>query len=144
MSSSPHALVEFRKKANGYQNSSEKVNDQTLIPPPDWEALISQTAKEILEERSPARLMQVRARLYDLLSHCIPPSTVIKVWRQLCTYELFLLTCAHQTLTFMLVAQVDDALKPEVIKWSAFYEHRIKQGSVSISSRIITLSLNLD
>lgn len=36
-----------------------------------------------------------------------------------------------QTLTFKLVAQVDDALKSDVIKWSAFYEHRIKLGSVS-------------
>lgn len=34
-------------------------------------------------------------------------------------------------MTFKLVARVDDALKPEVIKWSAFYEHRIKLGSVS-------------
>lgn len=83
MSAPRRALVESRKTTNGYRKFSEKVNDQTLIPPPDWEALISQTAKEILEERSPARLMQVRARLYDLLSHCIPPSTVIKVWRQL-------------------------------------------------------------
>lgn len=31
----------------------------------------------------------------------------------------------------MLVAKVDDVLKPDVIKWSAFYEHRIKLGSVS-------------
>jgi hypothetical protein len=31
----------------------------------------------------------------------------------------------------MLVSQVDDVLKPDVIKWSAFYEHRIKLGSVS-------------
>lgn len=36
-----------------------------------------------------------------------------------------------QTLTFKLVAKVDDALKPDVIKWSAFYEHRIKMGTVS-------------
>lgn len=36
-----------------------------------------------------------------------------------------------QVLTFKLVAKVDDALKPDVIKWSAFYEHRIKLGSVS-------------
>ncbi|KAJ5907411.1 hypothetical protein N7495_000093 [Penicillium taxi] len=90
---------------------NEKVNDKTLIPPPDWEALISTTADEILKERSPARLLQVRARLYDLLTHCIPPTTILK------------------TLTFKLVAQVDDALKPDVIKWSAFYEHRIKLGS---------------
>lgn len=92
---------------------SEKVSDSTPIPPPDWEALISLTAEEILAERSPARLLQVRARLYDLLTHCIPPTTIIK------------------TLTFKLVIKVDDALKPDVIKWSAFYEHRIKQGTVS-------------
>ncbi|KAA8650744.1 replication factor C subunit 5 [Aspergillus tanneri] len=90
---------------------SEKVSDNTPVPPPDWEALISLIAEEILAERSPARLLQVRSRLYDLLTHCIPPTTIIK------------------TLTFKLIAKVDDALKPDVIRWSAFYEHRIKQGS---------------
>lgn len=89
---------------------NEKVTDKTLIPPPDWEALVALTADEILAERSPARLLHVRARLYDLLTHCIPPTTILK------------------TLTFKLVARVDDALKPEVIKWCAFYEHRIKLG----------------
>lgn len=58
---------------------SEKVTDNTAIPPPDWEALISLVAEEILAERSPARLLQVRARLYDLLTHCIPPTTILKV-----------------------------------------------------------------
>ncbi|EED15502.1 DNA replication factor C subunit Rfc5, putative [Talaromyces stipitatus ATCC 10500] len=90
---------------------NEKVSDKTPIPPPDWEALISVVADEILAERSPARILQVRERLYDLLTHCIPPTTVLK------------------TLTFKLIPKVDDALKPEVIKWSAFYEHRIKLGS---------------
>jgi replication factor C subunit 3/5 len=28
--------------------------------------------------------------------------------------------------------KVDDGLKQDVIKWSAFYEHRIKLGSVRI------------
>jgi len=37
-------------------------------------------------------------------------------------------------LTFKLVAKTDDALKPDVIKWSAFYEHRIKLGSVSFEN----------
>jgi replication factor C subunit 3/5 len=60
-------------------NDSEKVSDKTPIPPPDWEALISVVADEILAERSPARILQVRERLYDLLTHCIPPTTVLKV-----------------------------------------------------------------
>lgn len=58
---------------------SENVTDKTLIPPPDWEALIAVIADEVLGECSPARILQVRARFYDLLSHCIPATTIIKV-----------------------------------------------------------------
>ena len=64
--------------------SSEKVTDKTLIPPPDWEALVTLTADEILAERSPARLLHVRSRLYDLLTHCIPPTTILKVCIHIC------------------------------------------------------------
>ena len=35
-----------------------------------------------------------------------------------------------KTLTFKLIPKIDDALKADVIKWSAFYEHRIRMGSV--------------
>ena len=90
---------------------SEKVSDTTPIPPPDWEALISQVAGEIMAEHTPARILQVRAKLYDLLTHCIPPTTILK------------------TLTFKLIPMVDDALKSDVIKWSAFFEHRIRMGT---------------
>ena len=60
---------------------SEKVTDKTHVPPPDWEALVAQIADDVMAEHSPARLLQVRAKLYDLLSHCIPPTTVLKVDR---------------------------------------------------------------
>lgn len=92
---------------------SDNVTEKTPIPPPDWEALIEVIAKEIIEERTPARILQVRAKLYDLLTHCIPATTVLK------------------TLTFKLMPKIDDALKADVVKWSAFYEHRIRMGSVS-------------
>lgn len=90
---------------------SEKVADTTPIPPPDWEALIAQVANEIMAEHSPAQILKVRAKLYDLLTHCIPPTTILK------------------TLTFKLIPLIDDALKADVIKWSAFYEHRIRMGT---------------
>lgn len=90
---------------------SEKVTDSTPIPPADWEALIAQIAKEIMDEHTPARILQVRSKLYDLLTHCIPPTTILK------------------TLTFKLLALIDDGLKGEVVQWSAFYEHRIKTGT---------------
>ena len=61
------------------RGQSETVDDKTVIPPPDWEALIGEIAKDIMEEHSPARILQVRAKMYDLLSHCIPPTTILKV-----------------------------------------------------------------
>ena len=61
------------------RSCSDKIDDKTAIPPPDWESLIQQIARDIMEEHSPARILQVRAKMYDLLSHCIPPTTVLKV-----------------------------------------------------------------
>jgi len=90
---------------------NEQPTPKTPIPPPDWEALISQVSREILEEHSPQRILQVRAKLYDLLTHCIPATIILK------------------TLTFKLVQGVDDALKADVIKWAAFYEHRLRMGT---------------
>lgn len=90
---------------------SEKVTDATPIPPPDWEALIEQIAREMMQDHTPSQILVVRAKLYDLLTHCIPATTILK------------------TLTFKLIAKIDEALKSDVIKWSAFYEHRIKTGT---------------
>lgn len=91
--------------------SNETVSDNTPIPPPDWEALIANIADDIMREHTPAMILQVRAKLYDLLTHCIPPSTILK------------------TLTFMLIPKVDDELKAEMLKWSAFFEHRLRLGT---------------
>lgn len=90
---------------------SDKITTSTPIPPPDWEALISVIAKDIMDEHTPAQILKVRAKLYDLLTHCIPPTTILK------------------TLTFKLVPMIDDALKADVIRWAAFYEHRIRMGT---------------
>ena len=85
----------------------------TPIPPPDWESLIAQIASDMLRERSPQMILTVRAKLYDLLTHCIPATMVLK------------------TLCWKLVEnkQVDEVLKAEVVKWASFYEHRIRLGS---------------
>lgn len=55
------------------------MSERTPIPPPDWEALIAQIADDIVSEHTPARILQVRAKFYDLLSHCIPATTILKV-----------------------------------------------------------------
>lgn len=90
---------------------SENPTNTTPIPPPDWEALITVIAKEVVDEHTPARILQVRAKLYDLLTHCIPPTTILK------------------TLTFKLIPLIDDSLKAEIVKWAAFFEHRVRIGT---------------
>lgn len=88
-------------------------SDKTPIPPPDWEALIDQIAGDIVRDRSPAMILQTRQKLYDLLTHCIPATVILK------------------TLCWRLIArpEVDDTLKADVVRWASFYEHRIKLGS---------------
>jgi replication factor C subunit 3/5 len=49
------------------------------IAKPDWESYCFKVADMILQEQTPARVMEVRTKLYELLSHCIPPTIIIKV-----------------------------------------------------------------
>ncbi|KAA8914226.1 DNA polymerase III, clamp loader complex, gamma/delta/delta subunit [Sphaerosporella brunnea] len=104
-------------------SQNEILKDDTPIPPPDFEALISQIADKILAEHTPSRIMQVRAKLHDLLTHCIPATTI---------FEGRLNLGYTQSNIRPHTDRIDDALKPDVIKWSAFYEHRIHIGSKHI------------
>lgn len=80
----------------------------------DWERFIDDLARSITEEQSPSRLLLARGKLYELLTNCIPPETVIK------------------TLTMVLLRRLDDQLKHEVVFWAAHYEHRLQQGNKAI------------
>lgn len=58
------------------------------VAKPDWETYCAKVADSILAEQSAARLLEVRGKVYELLSHCIPPGVVLKVsrvweWRHL-------------------------------------------------------------
>ncbi|KEF57437.1 replication factor C subunit 5 [Exophiala aquamarina CBS 119918] len=103
------ALLMFEAVYAQHPEPSEK----TPIPPPDWETLIEQIAADIVRQRNPEMILQTRAKLYDLLTHCIPATMVLK------------------TLCWKLVdrPEVDDTLKPEIVRWASFYEHRIRLGS---------------
>ena len=43
----------------------------------DWELYLRETANQIVQEQSPRKLNEVRARLYELISHCIPPEVTV-------------------------------------------------------------------
>jgi replication factor C subunit 3/5 len=49
------------------------------IAKPDWETYCYKVADLIVSEQSPARVMEVRGKFYELLSHCIPATVILKV-----------------------------------------------------------------
>lgn len=49
------------------------------IAKPDWETYCHKVADLIVSEQSPARVMEVRQKFYELLSHCIPATVILKV-----------------------------------------------------------------
>lgn len=49
------------------------------VAKPDWETYCGLVADSILQEQSAQRLLEVRGKIYELLSHCIPPGVVMKV-----------------------------------------------------------------
>uniref|UniRef100_A0A3Q1HKE5 Replication factor C subunit 3 n=1 Tax=Anabas testudineus TaxID=64144 RepID=A0A3Q1HKE5_ANATE len=60
------------------------------------------------------QLMEVRARLYELLTHCIPPDVIMK------------------GLVRELLSNCDGQLKTEVAHMAAYYEHRLQMGNKAI------------
>ncbi|EIW70004.1 hypothetical protein TREMEDRAFT_30209 [Tremella mesenterica DSM 1558] len=84
------------------------------VAKPDWETYCAKVADSILQEQTAQRLLDVRGKLYELLSHCIPPTVVLK------------------TISERIVDKVDDTLKPQIIHWAAYYELRMRMGSKKI------------
>lgn len=67
-----------------------------------------------MAEQTPKRLLEVRAKLYELLVHCIPPEVIMR------------------RLVGALVDLVEGDLKLALVEHGAFYEHRLEQGSKAI------------
>lgn len=93
---------------------STDLDKPIAIAKPDWETYCQKVADMILQEQSPQRVMDVRAKLYELLSHCIPPTVILK------------------TIADRVVEQVDEALKADIMHWAAVYEVRMRIGNKKI------------
>jgi hypothetical protein len=59
--------------------SRPDLSSSPSIAKPDWETYCYKVADMIIQEQTPQRVMEVRAKLYELLSHCIPATIVLKV-----------------------------------------------------------------
>lgn len=74
----------------------------------------------IVQEQTPGRVMEVRAKLYELLSHCIPATVILKV--SLARFRDFkLVLMILQTIAERVVERVDETIKPDIMHWAAFY-----------------------
>jgi hypothetical protein len=56
-----------------------QTSEKAPIPLPDWEIFITQIAQLMIAEQSPKQLLAIRGKFYELLVHCIPAETIIKV-----------------------------------------------------------------
>ncbi|KAK4686406.1 replication factor C subunit 3/5, partial [Tremellales sp. Uapishka_1] len=84
------------------------------VAKPDWETYCTKVADSILADQTPQKLLEVRGKIYELLSHCIPPNVVLK------------------TIAERIVDKVDETLKPQIVHWAAYYELRMRLGSKKI------------
>lgn len=59
--------------------NSPDLTGRLTIAKPDWETYCHKVADMIVQEQTPGRILEVRAKLYELLSHCIPATVILKV-----------------------------------------------------------------
>lgn len=81
----------------------------------DWETIILNLAQSIFAQRSVANLAKVRVVLYELLSHCIPPTVILK------TLLFDLMRLAKQ-----------DTLIRDLVSLAAVFDERLSLGQKSI------------
>ncbi|KAI9500687.1 Replication factor C (RF-C) subunit [Coemansia spiralis] len=81
---------------------------------PEWEEYIKVIAAAALKQQTPAQLLAIRKQLYELLTHCIPPPTILK------------------GIAMQLIDGVEEELKAEIVHQAAFYEHRLQNGQKAI------------
>ena len=86
----------------------------TALVQPDWEAFVDQVAQLIMKEQTAKQLLVIRGKLYELISHCIPPTMILR------------------TLVLALLRRVDAVLKVPVLDVAAFFDHRLQIGSKAI------------
>lgn len=63
---------------------------QSLVIP-DWQLYIGDTAKQILSQQTPGKLLEVRSMLYELIIHGIPTNVIFKVSNQIIIKDFFLM-----------------------------------------------------
>eukprot|EP00033_Pygsuia_biforma_P003338 GCRY01003657.1.p1 GENE.GCRY01003657.1~~GCRY01003657.1.p1 ORF type:complete len:355 (+),score=74.64 GCRY01003657.1:245-1309(+) len=88
--------------------------EDMALPVLDYQNSINVIATRMLEEQSPAQLLFVRGKLYELLTHQIPADVIFTL------------------LTESLLKKLDATLKHDVVLMAAQYEHMLLNGQKAI------------
>ncbi|KAI8064209.1 DNA clamp loader [Gongronella butleri] len=105
------ALLSFESTAVRYLDLSDIQRAEKL----DWDQVICSIAKDILKEQSAASLLNVRKKMYELITHCVPSTIILKTL----SLELFDLV-------------QDDKLRRDIIDQTASHEYRLRMGRKDI------------
>ncbi|CAG8437447.1 11111_t:CDS:10 [Scutellospora calospora] len=68
------AILTFEVMATQNKN----LNNNTEIPKIDWEQVIDEIVNKIVKSQAVETLNTIRQKIYELQSHCVPPSLVLK------------------------------------------------------------------
>eukprot|EP00916_Digyalum_oweni_P022015 GHVL01036477.1.p1 GENE.GHVL01036477.1~~GHVL01036477.1.p1 ORF type:complete len:350 (+),score=44.20 GHVL01036477.1:1422-2471(+) len=91
-------------------------SESTMIPKAPWEVYIEEITRSIVQEQSPKRLLDVRGKLYDLLTNCIPADLILKTM-----------------MTKLLLALPQNSqLKTAVVQYAAQFDHSLRLGSKDV------------
>jgi replication factor C subunit 3/5 len=82
------------------------------VPVPDWRGYCHEIAGDILTEQSPKKLYDLRQKLYELLSHCIPGDVIMR-----------------EILDELMRTHVPNFLKPRLVEQAAIYDQSMKLGA---------------
>ncbi|KAI8085208.1 DNA clamp loader [Halteromyces radiatus] len=105
------ALLSFESTAVRHDDLTQIQRAEKL----DWEMVIAGIAKDILEDQSPAKLLVIRKKLYELLTHCIPSSLILK------------------TLSLELFDEIqEDQIRRQIMDQAAIHEYRLRMGRKEI------------
>jgi replication factor C subunit 3/5 len=82
----------------------------------DWERFVRDIAKDLIEDQSPSRILELREKYYMLLSNGISPASIMKKL----THRLLDLCGGNPQIQF------------QIVHLAALYEHRVVTGSKAI------------
>ncbi|KAI8328885.1 replication factor C subunit 5 [Chlamydoabsidia padenii] len=105
------ALLSFESTAVRHDDLTDIQRAEKL----DWEVMICGIAKDIVDEQSPAKLLAIRKKLYELLTHCIPSPLILK----------------YMSLELFNIIQEDD-IRRKIIDQAAIHEYRLRMGQKEI------------